>query len=156
MGHLREEVVHDVGADVVVDLVEDAVVPVNGRQPPAEVAPLLHAIELVSDTKTAPTQCAGAPLSGRLPAPGITWHSESKRQAPSMSCMAQVKNARSSKGICDIQKEIKARKHVLSTWDTLGPPFRYPHQQSWVEAALTSPRYQGIFSLGSWAPWWCR
>lgn len=54
VGHLREEVVHDVGADVVVDLVEDAVVPVNGRQPPAEVAPLLHAIELASDTKTAP------------------------------------------------------------------------------------------------------
>ena len=54
MGHLWEEVVHDVGADVVVDLVEDAVVSVNGRQPPAEVAPLLHTIELVSDTKTAP------------------------------------------------------------------------------------------------------
>ena len=70
--------------------------------------------------------------------------------------MAQVKHARNSKVIGSIQKETKATKRVLSTWDTLGLLFRYPHQQSWVEAALTSPRYQGIFSSGSWAPWWCR
>ena len=43
MGHLGEQVVHNVGADVVVDLVEDAVVPVDGRQATPEVAPLLHA-----------------------------------------------------------------------------------------------------------------
>ena len=49
VGHLWEEVVDNVGANVVVDLVEDAIVPVNGRQPAAEVAPLLHAIEPVSE-----------------------------------------------------------------------------------------------------------
>lgn len=41
--HLGEQVVHHVGADVVVDLVEDAVVAVNGGQAAAEVAPLLAA-----------------------------------------------------------------------------------------------------------------
>ena len=42
VGHLREQVVHYMGADVVVNLVEDAVVTVNGGQAPPEVAPLLH------------------------------------------------------------------------------------------------------------------
>ncbi len=41
--HLREQVVHNVGADVVVDLVEDSVIPVNGGQSSPEVAPLLQA-----------------------------------------------------------------------------------------------------------------
>ncbi len=40
--HLGEEVVHHVRANVVVDLVEDAVVAVNGGQAAAEVAPLLR------------------------------------------------------------------------------------------------------------------
>ena len=43
VGHLGEQVVHNVGADVVVDLVEDAIVPVDGGQASPEVAPLLHA-----------------------------------------------------------------------------------------------------------------
>lgn len=40
--HLREEVVQHMSADVVMDLVEDAVVPVNGGQATPQVAPLLH------------------------------------------------------------------------------------------------------------------
>ena len=42
VGHLWEQVVHNMGADVMVDLVEDAIVPVNGGQSTPEVAPLLH------------------------------------------------------------------------------------------------------------------
>jgi len=41
---LREEVVDDMGADVVVDLVDPAVVPVHGGEPPTQVAPLLAAV----------------------------------------------------------------------------------------------------------------
>ena len=39
--HLREQVVHYMGANVMVNLVEDAVVTVDGGQPPPEIAPLL-------------------------------------------------------------------------------------------------------------------
>jgi len=41
---LREEVVDDMGADVVVDAVDPAVVSVHRRQPAAEVAPFLAAV----------------------------------------------------------------------------------------------------------------
>ena len=41
---LREEVVDDMGADVVVDVVDPAVVPVHRREPAAQVAPLLAAV----------------------------------------------------------------------------------------------------------------
>jgi hypothetical protein len=44
VGDLGEQVVHHVGANVVVDLVEDAVVAVNGGQAAAQVAPLLAAV----------------------------------------------------------------------------------------------------------------
>ena len=40
--HLGEQMVHYVGPNVVVDLVEDAVVPVDGGQASPEVAPLLR------------------------------------------------------------------------------------------------------------------
>mmetsp|Transcript_23241 Transcript_23241/g.55893 ORF Transcript_23241/g.55893 Transcript_23241/m.55893 type:complete len:275 (-) Transcript_23241:603-1427(-) len=40
VGDLREQVVHDVGPNVVVHLVEDAVVPVGRAQTPPQVAPL--------------------------------------------------------------------------------------------------------------------
>ena len=42
VGDLREQVVHHVRADVVVDLVEHAVVAVDRRQAPAHVVPLLR------------------------------------------------------------------------------------------------------------------
>lgn len=42
--HLGEQVVHHVCADVVLDLVEDAVVAVNGGQAAAEVRPLGAAV----------------------------------------------------------------------------------------------------------------
>ena len=41
---LREEVVDDMGADVVVDVVDPAVVPVHRREPAAQVAPLLATV----------------------------------------------------------------------------------------------------------------
>jgi len=41
---LREEVMDDMGADVVVDLVDPAVVSVHRRQAAAQVAPLLAAV----------------------------------------------------------------------------------------------------------------
>ena len=44
MRDLREEVVDNMGTDVVVDLVDPAVVPVHRRQPAAQVAPLLAAV----------------------------------------------------------------------------------------------------------------
>lgn len=40
--HLGEQVVNHMGANVMVDLVEDAEVPVQGGQAPAQVAPLLR------------------------------------------------------------------------------------------------------------------
>lgn len=39
---LREEVVEHVRANVVVDLVKDAIIPVNRAEAPAQIAPLLH------------------------------------------------------------------------------------------------------------------
>ncbi len=39
--HLWEQMVHHVGANVVVDLVEHAIVAVDGGQPATQVAPLL-------------------------------------------------------------------------------------------------------------------
>jgi hypothetical protein len=41
---LREEVMNDVGADVVVDVVDPAVVPVHRGEAAAQVAPLLAAV----------------------------------------------------------------------------------------------------------------
>ena len=40
--HLWEQVVHNMGANVMVDLVEDAIVAVDGGEAPPKVAPLLH------------------------------------------------------------------------------------------------------------------
>lgn len=44
MRNLREQMVHNVRADVVMDFVEDPVVAVDGGQPPAHVVPLLPTI----------------------------------------------------------------------------------------------------------------
>lgn len=44
MRDLREEVVDDVGADVVVDLVDPPVVPVHRGEPSTQVAPLLATV----------------------------------------------------------------------------------------------------------------
>jgi hypothetical protein len=41
---LREQMVHDVGANVVVDLVEDAVVTVQGGEASTQVGPLLTTV----------------------------------------------------------------------------------------------------------------
>ena len=42
VGDLREEVVHHVSADVMMDPVEDAVVPVQGGETSSEITPLLR------------------------------------------------------------------------------------------------------------------
>lgn len=44
VGHLGEQVMQHMGPNVMVDLVEDAVVSVNGGQPASQVAPLLHTV----------------------------------------------------------------------------------------------------------------
>jgi hypothetical protein len=52
---LWEEVVDDMGADVMVDLVDPAIVPVHRRQAPTKVAPFLQALlqsTIISDEAT--------------------------------------------------------------------------------------------------------
>lgn len=40
--YLREEVVQYMGTNIMMNLVEDAIVPINGGQTTPQVAPLLH------------------------------------------------------------------------------------------------------------------
>ena len=61
--HLREQVMHNVGADVVVDLVEHAKVPVDGGQPAAQVGPLLRARRRAASSSTALSRYAAAPAA---------------------------------------------------------------------------------------------
>ena len=67
--YLGEQVVHHVCANVVVDLVEDAIVTINGAQPSPQIAPLLpirQVCEPLCCSRHPATTCPMAKVTSRL------------------------------------------------------------------------------------------
>ena len=124
--HLGKEVVHHVGANVVVDLVEDAVVAVNGGQAAAEVRPLLR------------TGRGGGWGGGGAP---TRWD----REAPAAQHAWGRQAAALPPLLLLLLVPLPLPAPPLRAWGT-----------AWALQARTSLRYQGTSSSGSLGPWWCR